>query len=414
LVQRRIAAPLGLALLGCAIGCSAGDNGSKFPGNSSQTATTGGLATTVGAGGATGSGTGRPTTGAAGNGIITLDASVGSGGGGGGGPENADAACAVGCAAATLSPVNMFVTFDKSGSMAQNMKWTNATAAFTSFFEDPGTAGLRVAFRYFPDSLPVTGCDDQGCSLDACSQPLVPLAPLLADPAPQDTQEAALVMALKTAMPGGRGGGNGGGTPLYAALGGAEQWAAAYQMAHPDEKTVVILMTDGEPNGCDETIADIAGLAGTSFQNNKILTYAIGLQGSAQAQMDQIAMAGGTMNGFFIGAGTTAQTDLLKALTAIRGMSLSCDFPVPPPAPGETLDPTRVNVTFTPSSGAVFTLGQVPDMASCGMGASWFYDIPATPSRIFLCPGACDMVRADMSAKLDILFGCKTVIGPPK
>src|SRR5256885_2534075 len=166
----------------------------------------------------------------------------------------------------------MFDTFDKSGPMAQNNKWTDATTAFIAFFRDPCTAGLRVAFRFFPDALPVTGCDDQGCSLDACSQPLVPISPLAADPAPQDTQEDALVMALMSAMPGGRMGGGGGGTPLFAALGGAEQWAGAYQIAHPDEKTVVILMTDGEPNGCDENIADIAGLAGTALQTNKILT----------------------------------------------------------------------------------------------------------------------------------------------
>jgi hypothetical protein len=297
--------------------------------------------------------------------------------------------------------------------MSMNNKWTDATTAFTAFFRDPGTAGLRVAFRFFPDSMPVAGCDDQGCSLDACSQPLVPIAPLAADPAPQDTQEAALVTALTTAMPG-RNGGNGGGTPLYAALGGAEQWAGAYQIAHPDEKTVVILMTDGEPNGCDENIANIAGLAATALQMNKVLTYAIGLEGSNQAQMDQIAQAGGTMNGYFIGAGSMAQTQLLAALTAIRGRSLSCDFPVPAPKPGDMLDPSRVNVVFTPASGIMTTFGQVPNVASCSTSAAWYYDDPTNPTRIFLCPSACDTVRVDTNAKLEILLGCKTEIEPPK
>jgi hypothetical protein len=344
-----------------------------------------------------------------------VDASYGTGGSGsGGGPASADAACAVGSAAATFSPVNMFVTFDKSGSMSMNNKWTDATTAFIAFFRDPGTAGLRVAFRFFPDSLPAAGCDDRGCSIDACSQPLVPIAPLTADPAPQDMQEGSLVTALMTAMPGGRMGMNGGGTPLSAALGGAEQWAGAYQMAHPDEKTVVILMTDGEPNGCDENIANIAALAATALQTNNVLTYAIGLQGSNQMQMDQIAQAGGTMNAFFIGAGTMAQTDLLMALTAIRGRSLSCDFPVPAPKPGEMLDPTRVNVTFTPGGGTSITLGQVPNAAACSTSSAWYYDNPTSPTRIFLCPSACDTVRADTNAKLEILLGCKTEIEPPK
>jgi hypothetical protein len=309
----------------------------------------------------------------------------------------------------------MFVTFDKSGSMADDNKWPDATAAFDAFFRDPGTAGLRVAFRFFPDNIPVTGCDSQGCSIDACGQPLVPIAPLTADSAPLDAQEGLLVDALKNAMPGGRGGGGGGGTPLFPALGGAEQWAIAYQIAHPDEKTVVILVTDGEPNGCDENIGNIAAQAAAALQSNKILTYAIGLEGSNQMQMDQIAAAGGTMNGIFIGAGSMAQTQLLMALTAIRGRSLSCDFPVPAPKPGETLDPTRVNVTYTPGAGGgIVTFGQVPGAASCGTSGAWYYDNPATPGRIFLCPSACDAVRTDSSAKLEILLGCKTEIEPPK
>src|SRR5438094_799735 len=153
-MRHRITAPAVLAVVVCAGsgGCSAENRGSAFgprgQGNGSSggpnTASGGGSVTTsaaTGAGGATGSG------------IITVDASIGTGGGGeGGGPGSADAACAVGSAEATFSPVNMFVTFDKSGSMSQNNKWTDATTAFIAFFRDPGTAGLRVAFRFFPDA----------------------------------------------------------------------------------------------------------------------------------------------------------------------------------------------------------------------------------------------------------------------
>jgi Mg-chelatase subunit ChlD len=410
-IRDRITAHAVLAAAVClqSVACSADSRGSTF-GSSTHSSTAGG----PGGGDPSGTGGATGSSGATGTGpIIKVDASMGTGGAGGG-SFDPDAACAVGSASATLSPVNMLVTFDKSGSMSMNNKWTDATTAFIAFFRDPGTAGLRVAFRFFPDNLPAAGCDDQGCSIDACSQPLVPIAPLAADPAPQDAQEGALVTALMTAMPGGRGGGGGGGTPLFAALGGAEKWAVAYQIAHPDEKTVVILMTDGEPNGCDENIANIAAEAAAALQSNNILTYAIGLEGSNQMQMDQIAQAGGTMNAYFIGAGSMAQSQLLMALTAIRGRSLSCDFPVPAPKPGEKLDPTRVNVTFTPGGGAGMTLGQVPGAASCATSDAWYYDDPANPSRIFLCPSACDMVRADTTAKLEILLGCKTEIVPPR
>ena len=398
---------------GTSLGCSAGDKGSTFKpptGTGETTVATGGGA----AGAGIGSGGGSSTTGS----IVVNDASVGVGGAGGSGIVEPDAACAVGSAAANLAPVNMFMTFDRSGSMAMNNKWQDATTALTAFMKDPGTAGLRVALRFFPDNMPAAGCDDLGCSVAACSQPLVPLAPLLADPAPIDTQEDALVQSLATTMPS-RGNGGGGGTPLFAALGGAEQWAIAYATAHPDEKTVVILVTDGEPNGCDENITDIAGLAAAALQSNMVLTYAIGLQGSAQAQMDQIAVAGGTMNGIFILAGAMSQMQLLAALTAIRGRSLSCDFPVPTPMPGETLDPTRVNVVYTPGNPnggpPRVTFGQVPDAAGCaGSNGGWYYDNVASPTRIFLCPSVCDSIRMDSTAKLEILLDYKTIIKPDR
>src|SRR5579859_7338585 len=199
------------------LACSAADKGSSF-----KTGTTsGGGGATVGAGGENiNASTSATTTGSSGSGIVVPDAAVGSGGAGGSGMVDPDAACAVASATATLAPVNMFMTFDRSGSMAMNNKWQDATGALIAFLRDPGTAGLRIAFRFFPDNMPVAGCDDQGCSIDACRQPLIDLGALSADPAPQDMQEGALVGALMTAMPGGRGGGNGGGTPLFAALGG--------------------------------------------------------------------------------------------------------------------------------------------------------------------------------------------------
>src|SRR5258705_7353322 len=152
------------------VACSAQNGGSKFgsqdttSGGPGPTGTvTGAGASTSATGGATGAG------GSTGTGIITVDASMGSGGtGAGGGPASADAACAVGSAAATFSPVNMFVTFDKSGSMAMNNKWTDASTAFIAFFRDPGTAGPRGPPPLFPPNPPPPGCCNQGGSFSAC------------------------------------------------------------------------------------------------------------------------------------------------------------------------------------------------------------------------------------------------------
>ena len=85
-----------------------------------------------------------------------------------------------------------------------------------------------------------------------------------------------------------------GGTPISAALAGALQWASAQHKKTPDENTVVVLVTDGQPNGCQEDIGTIAGLAAAALAADGTRTYAIGLTGSEKATMDQIAMSGGT------------------------------------------------------------------------------------------------------------------------
>ena len=307
--------------------------------------------------------------------------------------------CAATSAEANLIPVNMFIIFDKSGSMKDNNKWTNTTTALSDFFKDPGSAGLRVALRFFPDD----GCDDTACDINVCSQPLVALAPLTAAAAPADAQEGKLLAAVGSKSPGG-------GTPMYVALGGAEKWAADYQTAHPAEKTVVVLVTDGEPNGCDENINHIASLAAATLAASGVLTYAVGLAGSNQATMDTIASAGGTMLGIQIGNGN-ASAELLAALKAIQGNQVACTFQMPTMGSmGEAIDPALVNVNYTPGNGgAVVEFGQVANLAACtAQVGGWFYDNPTKPTTLTLCPTTCTSVQADQKAKIQILLGCAT------
>lgn len=341
---------------------------------------------------------------------IDLDGSAANGGSGnGGGAINPDAACAVEKDEATLAPVNMLIMFDRSGSMNNNDKWNDASDALVAFFQDPGTAGLRVALRFFPHDQPAAGCNNGQCSIPACSQPLVDLAPLTAAAAPGDAQEDALVSAVQGESPGG-----GGGTPIYAALGGSEVWATAYAQAHAAEKVVVIFVTDGAPNGCDENINNISQLAADALASDGVYTYAVGLEGSNESDMDAIAQAGGTTQGFFIGSGSSATADLLAALKAIQGSQLSCEFVVPKTSSsGQAVDPKKVNVNFTPGGGTTETLGQVPSAADCGTDGGWYYDNPTAPTKITLCPVTCATAQSDKEAKIEILLGCATQIGNP-
>lgn len=313
-----------------------------------------------------------------------------------------DAACATSTTQANLTPVDLFLLFDRSASMAYKSKWAAATAALTSFFQSSSSAGLRVALRFFPED----GCDNVSCNAGPCGQPLVPLGMLLASSAPADAQEQALVSVSSSKKPAPNEIMGGGGTPLAPALGGAEAWATTYHAQQPGDRVAVVLVSDGEVNGCDESLSSLTKIVGAGHTAG-VDTFAIGLAGYFEAQMNAIAQAGGTGQAFFIGK-TDVELDLLTALQTIQQKQVSCDLPVPQGSPGKPVDPTLVNVDYTPGGGAAALLGQVSDAAACGAAGGWYYNTPAAPTQITLCPTTCATIQADPTAKIDIILGCQT------
>jgi hypothetical protein len=86
----------------------------------------------------------------------------------------------------------------------------------------------------------------------------------------------------------------------------------------------------------------------------------------------------------------------------IEGARLSCEFPVPDPPPGETLDLATVVTTYTPGGGgAAVDFEQVADAAACA--ANKFY---IESDTIKLCPATCDAVQKDGAAQIKVKFGC--------
>jgi hypothetical protein len=401
--------------------CSGGDTGevNTLTGGTSSGGKGGGIGVTggVGVGGATG-GTSGGTVGANGG---TGNVIVTTGGSGGGAPVDPDTSCGKGMASANLKPVNMIVMFDRSTSMDECLdgsnpddgpcptgsRWDSASSALNAFFSSPDAADLGVALRFFPHDLPAVGCSQDGCDVNACAQVLVDMGTLTAAAAPADTHEGALVAAVGASAPT-----ESQGTPISAALDGALTWAATYQAAHPEQRTVVVFVTDGEPNGCDTDFDDINQIAADALAASGVTTYAIGLTtmtggGVSQADMNGLAEAGGTDQAFFVSDSATAAMELTATLNAIRGMAIACDFPLPPSTTsGMAIDPKLINVNYTPTGGAEVQLGLVPSAADCGTSQAWYYDDPANPMRILLCPSACSTVTADAGASISILAGC--------
>lgn len=121
---------------------------------------------------------------------------------------------------------------------------------------------------------------------------------------------------------------------------------------------------------------------GTGYQGLSILTEALRYPSCENASFDSIFLA--------------------IADGVIAGSKVACEFDIPDPPEGETIDLETVVVSYTPGTGgAEQRYKQVPDAASCT--ADSFY---IEGDRIFLCPDTCTLVQADDAAKVGILFGC--------
>ena len=91
------------------------------------------------------------------------------------------------------------------------------------------------------------------------------------------------------------------------------------------------------------------------------------------------------------------------AVGVIEGAKVDCEFPVPTPPVGETIDLSTVAVVYTPGDGsAPKTYTQVADATLCGPGLFYIEN-----DTIKLCQETCDEVQADGEAAVKIISGCE-------
>ncbi|HVK63738.1 MAG TPA: vWA domain-containing protein [Polyangium sp.] len=103
------------------------------------------------------------------------------------------------------------------------------------------------------------------------------------------------------------------------------------------------------------------------------------------------------------------------ATAVVSESKISCDYPIPIPPDGTTIDPTKVNVVYTNSNGTKTTIYNVPTgQGGCGNTGGWYYDLPGTPTKISICQNTCAALQGDAGGKLEVLFGCETQIKPPE
>lgn len=320
------------------------------------------------------------------------------------GPTGTSSACVTEVAGAELAPTNLVFVYDKSGSMGDvatgfdpTKRWIPVGSGLKHFFADPYSKTVRASLQFFPLS------DDtiEAACAHPYAQPVVPLSP---------ASDPAFIKAIDSTKPSG-------GTPTLPALVGGIEHAREIAAARPGDKTAIVLVTDGEPGfwdpkknaytaGCaNNDVAHVANAARAAFAGTpSIPTYVIGV-GPKLESLQSVAVAGGTKGAIMVDVSDPAgaKDAIVSALDSIRRREISCDFSVPPPPAGETLDPYAVNVALA-GAGGERVLGYSKE---CASPDGWRYDNIQDPKRILLCSSACSAAR-ETNGKISIAFGCKT------
>ena len=362
-----------LLLILSALGCSeAAAPGSRVPDY--------GAGGSGGNGGFSGSGLGDAAIG-------VPDVGVGGQGGGLGDAE----VCARETKRAEALPVDMYILLDKSTSMHEldptgTKIWDAVKAALQTFFADPGAAGTGVGLQYFG-----LGTAPASCDVAQYAKPAVPIAPL---PGVAGAVKSSLDNQFDFGL-----------TPTGAALQGALQYAKSWAAQHPTRQTVVVLATDGLPTECTpRDIGSIADMAEAALQAPPVYTFVIGF--GPEANLDTIAIAGGTRAAFFLDPTKSVATEFARAMRSITTAPISCEFAVPKSTTGVPVDKDKINVDFTSSNGDKTELYRVMNSGDCATHPQgWFYDNPNLPTKILICPTACQNFGA---GQLDIVLGCGT------
>jgi hypothetical protein len=205
-----------------------------------------------------------------------------------------------------------------------------------------------------------------------------------------------------------------GGTPMSPAVQGALAHLRGHLAVNPTHKGVMVLVTDGTPSGCGE-IPDVAAhLAVARLSTPSINTHVIGLffnRAMVKPKLDQLASAGGSSQAIVLQPGTDLTAQLQEALTRIRG-GLACEYRIPTLLSGR-IDPAKVNLHYT-GEGTSEDIPYVERPDRCDpMRGGWYYDVPpgmGVPTRILTCEDTCRRFRASETGKVDLVFGCATVI----
>ncbi len=377
-------------------------------------------------------------------------------------PFSVDGGCAGDQVDAQLTQVNILFLLDKSGSMGfQNSvaagtwdncadRWNPVESTLLNFFQQPDSGRLYASLSF----LPADGDNTAICSTTTYSSGSAALkVPLtLLDANGQQKFASKLCPCANGSAPSSSSCiVPSGGTPTRPALSGTIKYKGTVDSNYPDSKTVIVLITDGEPsfactnsagatqvcNSCDDLtngcLSDATKCLAQTDEVDKIRDVILANQQTVPLSTTikpyypiYVVGVGTNLSDTTLSewatashndaidlrslSGSEAAAVLMAKLQSIRASSISCEFAVPKPKSGDNIDPSKTFVHYTDGSGNGIYLAMTADGTSstCSTSAkTWYFDKPTLPTKITLCPTACDALQQDPKGFIQVEYGCQ-------
>jgi hypothetical protein len=200
-----------------------------------------------------------------------------------------------------------------------------------------------------------------------------------------------------------------------------DQYADYAAFLRPDARLHFIVVTDDESfMAADDFRTQMMTKAGKSFVFHAIASEDVGGLGcigacglplvcGAFAPGNQYYALADATGGEKISICTSDWSMVFGPLqqAVVESAPLPCEYDIPAPPTGSSLDPSRVNIEVVTMSAEPRTLPRAADKAACGTEVAWYYDDAKAPTRINMCPSACDAISGGGSVQIKL--GCETV-----
>lgn len=290
-----------------------------------------------------------------------------------GGDKTPDGSCLATSQQAELLPGALFIMLDQSVSMNKtladgNSRWKDVTDGINEFLSSQASPDLLVGLQYFGLDGDGPGLCDMATydSADVAIQPVAAAAPLvamsLASHGP--TESAATIAAVQ----------------------GGLQYANAWLAVNPTRDARFVLISDDLPNACLPMDPVLLGVELADRGTNTAHPYLIATGSSSEvASTLYMSNPGHT---FVIDESGDTKAQIVKALSNIDAPPV-CEVELPKLPNGATPDPGSLGVVNV-ETGVPTAVMRVSDLSACAASGGYYFDDPATPSRVILCPSTCE------------------------